>query len=105
MFATEYMKFVPKVDEAFSLYTKMLLGFGVMFEMPTLVFFLARMGVVTGWFMLRYFKYAILVIPIVAAVVSPGTDAVSMTVSPIPMLAPSVLSIFIALIFPRPPTP
>src|SRR5258708_11423554 len=53
-FSTDYMKFVPKVDEAFSLYTKMLLGFGVTFEMPTLVFFLPRMGVVTGGFLLKY---------------------------------------------------
>src|SRR5207237_10938739 len=76
-FSTDYMKFVPKVDEAFSLYTKMLLGFGIMFEMPTLVFFLARMGVVTAAFLLRYFKYSVLILSIVAAVVSPGTDALS----------------------------
>ena len=59
-FSTDYMIFMPKVDEAFSLYTKMLLGFGVIFEMPTLVFFLARMGVVSGQFLLKYFKYAFL---------------------------------------------
>ena len=47
-FSTDYMIFMPKIDEAFSLYTKMILGFGLIFEMPTLVFFLARMGVVTG---------------------------------------------------------
>ncbi len=47
-FSTDYMVFMPKIDEAFSLYTKMVLGFGAIFEMPTLVFFLARMGVVTG---------------------------------------------------------
>src|SRR5690242_11889491 len=76
-FSTDYMVFMPKIDEAFSLYTKMLLGFGVIFEMPTLVFFLARMGVVTARFLLRYFKYAVLIIFIVAAVISPGTDMMS----------------------------
>ena len=95
------MKFVPKVDEAFSLYTKMLLGFGIMFEMPTLVFFLARMGVVTAAFLLRYFKYSVLIISIVAAVVSPGTDAMSMIVFAIPMLGLYVVSILIAWIFGR----
>jgi sec-independent protein translocase protein TatC len=100
-FATDYMKFVPKVDEAFSLYTKMLLGFGIMFEMPTLVFFLARMGVVTAGFLLRYFKYAILVIAIVAAVVSPGTDAMSMIVFAIPMLGLYLVSIVVAFMFQR----
>jgi sec-independent protein translocase protein TatC len=98
-FSTDYMKFVPKIDEAFSLYTKMLLGFGAIFEMPTLVFFLARMGVVTGQFLLKYFKYAFLIIFIVAAVISPGTDMMSQIVMAVPMLALYIISIAIAFIF------
>jgi sec-independent protein translocase protein TatC len=98
-FSTDYMKFVPKVDEAFSLYTKMLLGFGAVFEMPTLVFFLARMGVVTGQFLLKYFKYAFLIIFIVAAVISPGTDMMSQVVMAVPMLGLYIISIAIAFIF------
>src|SRR5262245_1609067 len=85
-FGNDYMIFTPRVDEAFSLYTKMLLGFGVVFEMPTLVFFLARMGVVSGQFLLKYFKYAFLIIFIVAAVISPGTDMMSQVVMAVPML-------------------
>ena len=96
---TDYMVFMPKIDDAFSLYTLMLLGFGIMFEMPTLVFFLARMGVVSGGFLLRYFKYAILGIAIVAAVASPGTDAMSMIVFAIPMLGLYLISIVVAFIF------
>jgi sec-independent protein translocase protein TatC len=98
-FSTEYLVFMPKVDEAFSLYTKMLLGFGVIFEMPTLVFFLARMGVVTGGFLLRYFKYAFLIIFIVAAVISPGTDMMSQIIMAVPMLGLYIISIAIAFIF------
>jgi len=98
-FSTDYMKFVPKIDEAFSLYTKMILGFGVVFEMPTLVFFLARMGVVTGQFLLKYFKYAFLIIFIVAAVISPGTDMMSQVVMAVPMLALYIISIGIAFLF------
>jgi len=98
-FSTDYMVFMPKVDEAFSLYTKMLLGFGLIFEMPTLVFFLARMGVVTAGFLLRYFKYAVLIIFIVAAVVSPGTDMMSQLIMAIPMLGLYLISIAIAWIF------
>ncbi|HEY2434874.1 MAG TPA: twin-arginine translocase subunit TatC [Vicinamibacterales bacterium] len=100
-FANDYMVFVPKVDEAFGIYSKMLLGFGVIFEMPTLVFFLARMGVVTGGFLLKHFKYAVLIITIVAAVVSPGTDAMSTIVFAVPMLALYILSIAIAFMFQR----
>jgi len=98
-FTTEYMVFLPKIDEAFSLYTKMLLGFGIIFEMPTLVFFLARMGVVTARMLVRYSKYAILVIFIVAAVVSPGTDMMSQLIMAIPMLGLYAISIVIAAIF------
>ena len=98
-FSTDYMKFVPKVDEAFSLYTKMLLGFGLMFQLPAVVFFLARMGVVTAGFLLKYFKYAVFGITVVAAIVSPGTDAMSTIVFAVPMLALYVVSIAIAYIF------
>jgi sec-independent protein translocase protein TatC len=98
-FSTDYMVFTPKVDEAFSLYAKMLLGFGLMFQMPTVVFFLARMGVVTGGFLLKYFKYALLIITIIAAVVSPGTDAMSTIIYAVPMLALYVVSIAIAYVF------
>jgi sec-independent protein translocase protein TatC len=100
-FANDYMVFVPKVDEAFGIYSKMLLGFGLIFEMPTLVFFLARMGVVTGGFLLKHFKYAVLIITIVAAVVSPGTDAMSTIVFAVPMLGLYAFSIVIAYAFQR----
>ncbi|MBW8714025.1 MAG: twin-arginine translocase subunit TatC, partial [Acidobacteria bacterium] len=98
-FATDYMKFVPKIDEAFGLYTKMILGFGAIFEMPTLVFFLARMGVVSAGMLLRYFKYAFLIIFIVAAVISPGTDMMSQVIMAVPMLGLYILSIGVAWIF------
>jgi sec-independent protein translocase protein TatC len=104
-FATDYMKFVPKIDEAFGLYTKMILGFGAIFEMPTLVFFLARMGVVTGQMLLRYFKYAFLIIFIVAAVISPGTDMMSQIIMAVPMLGLYIISIAIAFIFQKRRTP
>jgi sec-independent protein translocase protein TatC len=97
-FSTDYMVFLPKIDEAFALYTKMLLGFGVIFEMPTLVFFLARMGVVTARFLLRYFKYAVLIIFIVAAVISPGTDMMSQLIMAVPMLALYLISVVIAAV-------
>src|SRR5215831_2271064 len=100
-FSNDYMIFVPKVDEAFDIYSKMLLGFGIIFEMPTLVFFLARMGVVSGGFLLKHFKYAVLIITIVAAVVSPGTDAMSTIVFAVPMLGLYIFSIGIAYIFQR----
>lgn len=100
-FANDYMIFVPKVDEAFSMYSRMILGFGLIFEMPTLVFVLARMGVISARVLLKYFKYAFLGIFIVAAVISPGTDMVSQIMMAAPMLVLYLLSILVAWIFQR----
>jgi sec-independent protein translocase protein TatC len=98
-FATDYMVFVPKVDEAFSLYAKMILGAGLIFEMPTLVLALARMGVVNGRMMIKYFKYAVLAIFIIAAIISPGTDVASQLVMAVPMILLYLLSTGIAFVF------
>src|SRR5213079_2195053 len=96
---TEYMEFRPSIDEVFGLYVKMMLGFGLIFQMPTIVYFLARMGLVTAGLMLRYAKYAVLVIFIVAAVVSPGTDVVSQCLMAGPMLALYAISVLVAWMF------
>jgi sec-independent protein translocase protein TatC len=88
-----------KLGAAFSLYVKMLLGFALIFQMPTIVFFLARMGMVTAGFLIRHFKYAVLVIFILGAVLSPGGDIVSQALMAGPMLVLYCLSIFIAWIF------
>ena len=93
------MQFMPKIGPAFSLYIKMMLGFGLIFQMPTLVFFLARMGLVSARLLMRHFKYAVLVIFIIAAVISPGTDVMSQLMMAIPMLGLYALSILVAFIF------
>ena len=95
-FETPYMKFMPKISEAFSLYVTMLLGFGLIFQMPTIVMFLARMGVVSARFLWRHTKYAVLIIFIIAAVISPGTDVVSQCLMAGPMLALYGISIIVA---------
>jgi sec-independent protein translocase protein TatC len=98
-FQTEYMTFMPKISEAFGLYVTMLLGFGLIFQMPTLVLFLARMGVITAGFLVRHTKYAVLAIFVIAAVISPGTDVVSQALMAGPMLGLYGISILVAWIF------
>ena len=93
---TSYMRFLPNIGDAFSLYVKMLLGFGLIFQMPTVVFFLARMQMVTAGFLARNTKYAVLIIFIIAAVISPGTDVVSQALMAGPMLGLYAISILIA---------
>ena len=85
--------------DAFSLWVKMLLAFGVIFQMPTIVFFLARMGMVTAGFLIKHTKYAVLIIFILGAVLSPGTDVVSQAMMAGPMLVLYGLSIGIAWLF------
>jgi len=70
--------------------------------MPTIVFFLARLGLVSARFLLRHTKYAILIIFIIAAVISPGTDVVSQCLMAGPMLALYGVSILVAWAFAKP---
>ena len=83
----------------------MLLGFGLIFQMPTIVFFLARMGMVSAGFLLQHTKYAVLIIFIFAAVISPGTDIVSQCLMAGPMLGLYGLSILVAWVFAKKPEP
>jgi len=101
-FETEYLEFRPQISLVFSLWVKMLLAFGVIFQMPTIVFFLARMGLVTAGFLLKHTKYAILIIFILGAVLSPGTDVVSQALMAGPMLVLYAVSIGIAWMFGKP---
>ena len=100
-FASDYMEFMPRIQPAFSLYVRLILACGVVFQMPTLVFFLARVGVVTAGFLGRNIKYAILLIFIFAAVLTPTGDPVTLSMMAAPMIALYGLSIGIAWVFGR----
>ena len=95
-FNTPDLVFMPKLEDVFSLYTKMLLGMGVVFQMPTVVYFLAKMKLVTWKFLVRKFKYAILFIFVAAAVITPSGDMITQTIFAAPMVALYLLSILIA---------
>jgi sec-independent protein translocase protein TatC len=86
-------------DEYFNLILKMLLGIGAVFEMPTLIFFLARMGIVTSRWMVKNFKYAILAVFVIAAVITPTPDMINQSILALPMLALYSFSILIAFFF------
>ena len=95
-FSNANLQFMPKVETAWDLYVKMLLGMAVVFQMPTLVFFLAKMGLVTARWLWDNLKYAILVIFILAAVLTPSGDPWNQTVFAAPMVVLYMLSIGIA---------
>ena len=104
-FSNDYVDFMPRIAPAFALYAKLMLAMGAVFQMPTLVLFLSRMGVVTARMLIRQTKYAILVIFIVAAVLTPGPDVVSQVLMAAPMIVLYGISIVIAWLFGRRPRP
>src|SRR5882672_1931146 len=75
------------IGEYTSLFLSIILGMGLIFEMPILVFFLALMGIVSAGFMWKNFRYAILVIFVIAAIVSPTTDIWNVCIFAAPMVA------------------
>lgn len=87
------------VNDFFNLTIKMLLGIGLVFEMPILIFFLSKMGLVTSRWMVKNFKYAVLVIFIIAAVITPTPDIVSQSILAVPMLLLYSLGILVAFLF------
>jgi sec-independent protein translocase protein TatC len=69
---------------------------GLIFELPILVFFLSLMGIISAGFMWKNFRYSILVIFIVAAIVTPTTDILNMCIFAAPMIALYLISIGVA---------
>jgi len=74
----------------------MLIGMGIVFQMPTVVFFLAKMKMITARFLMKNFKYAFLIIFVAAAVITPTGDMMTQTIFAAPMVGLYVLSIVIA---------
>jgi sec-independent protein translocase protein TatC len=90
------------VHEYTDLFLSVIIGLGVVFELPILVFFLALMGVVSAGWMWRNVRYSILVIFIIAAVLTPTTDILNMCIFAAPMVALYLMSIGIAwLVHPK----
>jgi sec-independent protein translocase protein TatC len=86
------------IKEYTELFLSIILGMGLIFEMPILVFFLALMGIVTAGWMWKNFRYSILIIFIVAAIVTPTADILNMCIFAAPMIALYALSIGIAYV-------
>jgi sec-independent protein translocase protein TatC len=76
-----------------------MLGVGITFQLPTVVLFLAKMGLITPRFMIRNFKYAVMIIAIVAAVLSPDPGGLGMLMMGGPVVVLYIFSIGLAWIF------
>jgi sec-independent protein translocase protein TatC len=84
------------IGEYTKLFATIILGLGLMFEMPVLVFFLALMRVITAGWMWRNLQYSVLVIFVLAAIITPTADILNMCLFAAPMLALYAISIGVA---------
>ncbi len=91
-----------RISEYLSFVSRMLLAFGVTFELPVVTFFLARLGLVTHRTLLTWWRYAVVTIFIVAAVLTPGPDVASQMLMATPLLILYILSIGVAYMVARP---
>lgn len=98
-FSNEYMVFTPRIEPVFGLYVKLMLALGLVFQMPMLIFVLAKLGIVTARFLIANLKYAILIIFIVAAVVTPDGSMVVQLIMAAPMIVLYFISIGVAWLF------
>ena len=93
-----------KADDYFDFIIIVMLGMGIVFQMPAITYVLARIGLVTAKFLIKIWKTALIVILIAAAVLSPTNDIPNMLLFAAPMIALYIVSIFVAWIFNRPRT-
>lgn len=97
-FATETIKPLPSMREYLSFSSKLLLAFGLVFELPLIITFLARLGIVTVEFLKKNRKYAILLFFVVAAILTPP-DVVTQIMMAFPLMALYEISILGARVF------
>lgn len=93
-----------KASDYFDFIVLIMLGMGVVFQMPAVTYVLARIGLVTAKFLVKIWKTALIVIMIAAAVLSPTADIPNMLLFAAPMMILYIVSIFVAWIFNKPRT-
>jgi sec-independent protein translocase protein TatC len=84
------------IEDYTGFFLAVILGLGITFELPILIFFLALFGIVDGRFLLRHFRYAVLAIFLIAAIICPTPDPIGMCLFATPMLALYFLGVGIA---------
>ncbi len=87
------------IDEYFSIILSVILGAGLVFELPMLSFFLSKIGILNPSIMRKYRRHSIVTILILAALLTPGTDPVSQVLLSIPLVFLYEISILVSKIF------
>jgi len=84
------------ISEYFELFVDVMLGVGLVFELPVLIFFLALLRITSPRFLIQHSRYAILIIVIIAAVVTPTPDVFNLMLFAVPMIALYFVGVFAA---------
>jgi len=90
------------VDDYFSFASMIILATGLVFETPILIFFLARLGIVTPAFLMQKFKYAVVLAFVIAAIVTPTPDMVTQSALAVPMILLYLIGVGVAYLFGKP---
>ncbi|AXX92557.1 twin-arginine translocase subunit TatC [Malaciobacter molluscorum LMG 25693] len=97
-FGSAVVTVLPSIGKYVGFFTKLLFGFGVAFELPVITFFLAKIGLVTDRMLKDYFKYAVVIIFIVASLLTPP-DVLTQFLMAGPLIILYIVSIYIAKVF------
>jgi sec-independent protein translocase protein TatC len=95
-FGTQMIEMNIAIDRYVSFVLTLILGAGLVFELPMVTYFLSKFGILTPAFMRHYRRHAIVIIFIIAAVVTPTPDMVTQTLLALPMIALYEVSIFVS---------
>jgi sec-independent protein translocase protein TatC len=87
------------IEDYTSFFMAVILGLGLTFELPILIFFLSILGIVDAKFLIRHIRYAVLVIFVIAAIICPLPDPVSMCLFALPMLVLYMVGVAVAWFF------
>lgn len=97
-FGNSVVSVLPSIGKYVGFFTKLLIGFGIAFELPVITFFLAKIGLVNDQMLKDFFRYAVVLIFIISAVLTPP-DVISQVLMAAPLLILYGVSIYIAKVF------
>ncbi|OCL87002.1 Sec-independent protein translocase protein TatC [Aliarcobacter thereius] len=97
-FGNSVVDVTPSIGKYVGFFTKLMIGFGIAFELPVITFFLAKIGLVDDAMLKGFFRYAVVLIFIVAAILTPP-DVISQVLMAVPLILLYGVSIYIAKVF------
>jgi sec-independent protein translocase protein TatC len=102
-FMSDLYEWSPEGSEVISFFLTLMLGLGLAFQLPVIMFILAKLGIASPQRLSSFRKYAVLIILVLAAVITPSTDPVNMMVVFVPLYVLYEAGVIIARVFARRP--